>query len=127
MNKYNFKKIEKKWQDYWSKKKVFQAKDFSKKPKKYILVEFPYPSGAGLHMGHLRPYVAADVYTRHYRMRGHEVMFPIGWDAFGLPAENYAIRMGVHPSKTTAQNVKNAKQQMLSWGLSFDWSREVNT
>lgn len=127
MQKYNYKKIEAKWQKVWQEKKIFQAKDFSKKPKKYILVEFPYPSGEGLHMGHLRPYVAADVYTRFHRMRGHEVMFPMGWDAFGLPAENYAIKKGIHPSITTAQNIKNAKKQMLSWGLSFDWSREVNT
>jgi leucyl-tRNA synthetase len=127
MQRYNHKKIEAKWQKVWLTKKAFLAKDFSKKPKKYILVEFPYPSGAGLHMGHLRPYVAGDVYSRFQRMRGYEVVFPIGWDAFGLPAENYAIKMGVHPSITTAQNVKNAKKQMLSWGLSFDWSREVNT
>ncbi len=127
MSKYNPSKIEKKWQEYWQKKKQFFAKDFSKKPKKYILVEFPYPSGAGLHMGHLRPYVAGDIYARYHRMCGYEVMFPIGWDAFGLPAENYAIKMGVHPSKTVAQNIKNAKQQMLFWGLSFDFSREINT
>jgi leucyl-tRNA synthetase len=127
MQKYNHKKIEAKWQAFWEKNKTFQAKDFSKKPKKYVLVEFPYPSGAGLHMGHLRPYVAADVYARFNRMKGFETLFPMGWDAFGLPAENYAIKMGVHPSKSTAQNVKNAKKQIQSWGLSFDWSREVNT
>lgn len=131
MQKYNAKKIEAKWQKIWQAKKVFQAKDSAKsensRPKKYILVEFPYPSGAGLHMGHLRPYVAADVYSRFQRVKGFETLFPIGWDAFGLPAENYAIKMGVHPSKTTAQNIKNAKKQMQSWGLSFDWSREVNT
>ena len=120
MQKYHPQKIEKKWQQYWQKKQLFVAKDFSRKPKKYILVEFPYPSGAGLHMGHLRPYVAADVYARYHRMKGNEVFFPIGWDAFGLPAENYAIKMGVHPVKTTAQNISNAKRQMLSWGLSFD-------
>lgn len=131
MKKYIYKEIEAKWQKFWQEKNIFLAKDFSKsagqRTKKFILVEFPYPSGAGLHMGHLRPYVAADVYARYFRMRGQEVMFPIGWDAFGLPAENYAIKMGVHPSITTAQNIKNAKKQMLSWGLSFDWSREVNT
>ncbi len=141
MNKYNHLQIEKKWQEYWLKKKTFLASDFAKassakkglsnsgsqRTKKYILVEFPYPSGAGLHMGHLRPYVAADVYSRYFRLRGQEVIFPIGWDAFGLPAENYALKMGTHPSKTTAQNVKNAKKQLESWGLSFDWSREVNT
>ncbi len=127
MKKYNPLEIEKRWQGYWLKKNPFRSKDFSKKPKKFVLVEFPYPSGAGLHMGHLRPYVAADVYARYHRLKGFEVLFPMGWDAFGLPAENYAIKMGVHPSITTAQNIKNAKKQMLSWGLSFDWSREINT
>lgn len=127
MQKYNHSKIEKKWQKQWLESKVFEAKDSSKKPKKFVLVEFPYPSGAGLHMGHLRPYVAADVYSRYFRMKGYEVLFPIGWDAFGLPAENYALKMGVHPSKTTAQNIKNAKKQLHSWGISFDWSREINT
>ncbi len=127
MSKYNHLKIESKWQKYWAIKKTFLAKDFAKRPKKFVLVEFPYPSGAGLHMGHLRPYVAADVFSRFHRLNGKEVLFPIGWDAFGLPAENYAIKMGVHPSKTTAQNIKNAKRQIQSWGLSFDWSREINT
>ncbi len=127
MQKYNHKKIEAKWQKYWQAKKTFLAKDFSKKPKKYVLVEFPYPSGEGLHMGHLRPYVAADVYSRFNRMKGNEVIFPMGWDAFGLPAENFAIKKGVHPSVSTKKNVANAKRQIQSWGLSFDWSREVNT
>jgi leucyl-tRNA synthetase len=127
MKKYNHLQIEKKWQKYWETKKTFVAKDFSKKPKKFVLVEFPYPSGAGLHMGHLRPYVAADVYSRFNRLNGKEVLFPMGWDAFGLPAENYAIKMGVHPSKTTAQNIENAKKQLQSWGMSFDWNREINT
>jgi len=137
MKKYNPSEIEKNWQAYWAKNKTFQASDFAKassdkkenakKPKKFVLVEFPYPSGAGLHMGHLRPYVAADVCARHHRMKGEEVLFPMGWDAFGLPAENYAIKMGVHPSITTKQNIQNAKKQIQSWGLSFDWSREINT
>ncbi|MCL5666235.1 MAG: leucine--tRNA ligase [Patescibacteria group bacterium] len=131
MNKYDSGKIEKKWQKYWQQKKIFQAKDFSKsagqQTKKYVLVEFPYPSGEGLHMGHLRPYVAGDVYSRFKRMQGHNVMYPIGWDAFGLPAENFAIKHGVHPSVSTAKNIKNAKRQIQSWGLSFDWSREINT
>ncbi len=127
MQKYNHSKIEKKWQAFWAKHKTFQAKDFSKKPKKYVLVEFPYPSGEGLHMGHVRPYVAGDVYSRFWRLNGREVMYPLGWDAFGLPAENYAIKKGVHPKVSTARNIKNAKRQVMSWGTSFDWSREVNT
>ncbi|MBI5529963.1 MAG: class I tRNA ligase family protein [Candidatus Doudnabacteria bacterium] len=127
MQKYDHKKIEGKWQAFWAKNKTFIAKESAKKPKKFVLVEFPYPSGAGLHMGHLRPYVAGDVYSRFNRLKGFETMFPIGWDAFGLPAENYAIKMGVHPSITTKKNVANAKKQIQSWGLSFDWSREINT
>lgn len=127
MQKYNPQKIEKKWQAFWAAKKTFLAKENPKKKKKFVLVEFPYPSGAGLHMGHLRPYVAGDVYSRFSRMKGFETLFPIGWDAFGLPAENYAIKMGVHPSITTKKNVANAKKQIQSWGLSFDWSREINT
>ncbi|MEK7651708.1 MAG: leucine--tRNA ligase [Patescibacteria group bacterium] len=125
--RYNPEKIEKKWQKFWSLKKVYYSKNFSKKPKKYILVEFPYPSAAGLHTGHLRSYVAADVTSRFLRAQGNEVMFPLGWDAFGLPAENYAIKMGVQPQLSTAQNIKNFKKQINSLGLSFDWSREVNT
>jgi leucyl-tRNA synthetase len=127
MTKYNPKKIEAKWQKYWETHKTFLAKNGSKKPKKYILTEFPYPSGAGLHMGHLRGYVAGDATSRYYRMKGFEVLFPMGWDAFGLPAENFAIKTGVQPAVSTAANIKNAKRQMQSWGLSLDWSREVNT
>ncbi len=126
VSKYKPQEIERKWQSLWFKKKPFSAVE-NKRKKKYILVEFPYPSGAGLHMGHLRPYVAADVTARFLRLTGHEVLFPMGWDAFGLPAENYAIKMGVHPTITTKKNVANAKKQMLSWGLSFDWKREINT
>lgn len=127
MQKYNPKKIESKWQKYWEVKKTFVSSNKSKKKKKYVLIEFPYPSGAGLHMGHVRPYVAGDVYSRYMRLRGFEVMYPMGWDAFGLPAENFAIKHGIHPSKTTAKNILNAKRQVKSWGVSFDWSREVNT
>jgi leucyl-tRNA synthetase len=123
---YDHKEIEKKWQQYWQDKQIYVAKD-SGKEKKFVLVEFPYPSGAGLHMGHLRPYVAGDVYSRYMRMRGFETMYPIGWDAFGLPAENYAIKNGVHPKISTEQNIANAKKQVNSWGIGFDWSREVNT
>lgn len=127
MKKYDFQKIEKKWQKEWASKGIYSPKDFDKKPKKFVLIEFPYPSGEGLHMGHLRPYVAGDVYSRYLRMKGFNVLYPVGWDAFGLPAENYAIKHGVQPSVSTAKNVKNAKRQMMSWGLSFDWKREVNT
>ncbi|MBI4252693.1 leucine--tRNA ligase [Candidatus Uhrbacteria bacterium] len=124
---YNHAHIEQKWQEYWRDHQTFAAANDSPKEKKYILVEFPYPSGEGLHMGHLRPYTAGDVMSRFWRMRGCEVLYPMGWDAFGLPAENYAIKKGVHPSISTEQNIKNAKKQLQSWGMSFDWSREVNT
>jgi leucyl-tRNA synthetase len=127
MSRYNPSKIESKWQKHWLGKKVFVSSNSSKKPKKYVLVEFPYPSGAGLHTGHLRSYVAADVVSRFERLNGKEVMFPIGWDAFGLPAENYAIKMGVPPDVSTKKNIKNFTRQINSLGLSFDWSREVNT
>ncbi len=127
MNKYNHKELEAKWQEYWEREQVYEASDDSKKLKKYILVEFPYPSGDGLHMGHLRPYTAGDVYSRFWRMKGFATLFPMGWDAFGLPAENYAIKNKVHPAVSTAKNTENAKRQLRSWGMGFDWSREVNT
>ncbi|MFA5793415.1 MAG: leucine--tRNA ligase, partial [Candidatus Gracilibacteria bacterium] len=127
MKKYDPGKIERKWQDIWEKNNTYVALDKSRKEKKYILIEFPYPSGEGLHMGHLRPYVAGDVYSRLLRMKGYEVMYPIGWDAFGLPAENFAIKKGIQPSISTAKNIANAKVQLKSWGMGFDWSREVNT
>lgn len=123
---YNFEDIEKKWQDLWDQEGIYHAQD-SGKPKKYILIEFPYPSGEGLHMGHLRPFIAGDVYSRFSRMQGFETMYPMGWDAFGLPAENFAIKKGVHPKISTAKNILNAKRQLKSWGTSFDWSREINT
>lgn len=126
-NAYQHTELEKKWQDYWRQHNTFAARNDTKKERKYILVEFPYPSGEGLHMGHLRPYTAGDVMSRFWRMKGCEVLYPIGWDAFGLPAENYAIKKGVHPRISTEQNIKNAKNQLQSWGMSFDWSREVNT
>ncbi len=124
---YDHSKIEAKWQKAWAAKKAFVSKNDSKDPKKYILIEFPYPSGAGLHMGHMRPYIAGDVVSRYFRLKGFNAMYPIGWDAFGLPAENYAIKNKVHPRVSTAANVANAKKQLLSWGVGFDWSREVNT
>jgi leucyl-tRNA synthetase len=124
---YKHQEIEKKWQDFWEKNNFYQAKDFSKKPKKYILIEFPYPSGQGLHVGHCRPYIALDVISRKNRMMGFNVLFPIGWDAFGLPAENYAIKTGIHPKITTEKNIANYKRQIKSLGISFDWLREINT
>ena len=130
MKKYNPQKIEKKWQQKWKKQNLYQAKDFDKPhqgPKKYIMVEFPYPSGDGLHMGHLRGYCSLDALARKKRMEGYNVLYPMGWDAFGLPTENYAIKTGIHPSKVTETNIKIFKKQMDSLGLSFDWSREINT
>ena len=124
---YEPQKIEKKWQRYWEKSKSWQAEDFSKKPKSYILIEFPYPSGEGLHVGHARGYTALDVIARKRRMEGYNVLYPIGWDAFGLPAENYAIKTGVHPKEITEENVSIYKKQIKNLGLSFDWSREINT
>ena len=127
MEPYNPQKIEPKWQKYWEENGFFKAEDFSKKPKKYILIEFPYPSGAGLHVGHARSYSALDAVARKKRMEGFNVLFPIGWDAFGLPTENYAIKTGIHPSVATEKNVANYKKQLKNLGLSFDWSREINT
>jgi len=127
MIKYNPNKIEKKWQKEWEDQDLYKAEDFSKKPKKYIMVEFPYPSGDGLHVGHVRSYSALDALARKKRMEGYNVLYPMGWDAFGLPTENYAIKTGIHPAKVTEQNIKIFKKQMNSLGLSFDWSREINT
>ena len=126
--KYDHKAIEKKWQDAWEKAGVFHAEDHtSKKPKYYALVEFPYPSGQGLHVGHPRPYTALDIIARKRRMQGYNVLYPIGWDAFGLPTENYAIKNHIHPAVVTKKNVARFKQQIQSLGISFDWSREINT
>lgn len=127
MQKYNPQKIEKKWQKTWYSSSVFKAKDFSRKEKFYGLVEFPYPSGDGLHVGHCRSYTALDIIARKKRMQGQNVLFPMGWDAFGLPTENYAIKKGVHPSVVTKKNTDNFRRQMKSLGLSFDWLREINT
>lgn len=127
MNKYNFKKIEKKWQKEWEESEIYKAKDFSKKEKFYCMIEFPYPSGAGLHVGHVRPYTAMDVVCRKKRMEGKNVLYPIGWDAFGLPTENYAIKTKKHPATVTKENIKNFKRQIKAYGPSFDWSREINT
>ncbi len=127
MAKYNPKKIEKKWQDKWLSQGVFKAKNGSKKRKYYLLVEFPYPSGDGLHVGHCRSFTAFDIIARKRRMQGYNVLYPMGWDAFGLPTENYAIKKGVHPSVVTQKNTDNFRSQMQNLGLSFDWNREINT
>ena len=127
MAKYNPSKIESRWQKKWETKRLFEAKDFSKNPKQYILVEFPYPSGDGLHVGHVRSYAALDAIARKKRMEGFNVLYPIGWDAFGLPTENYAIKTGIHPRIATDQNIKVFKRQLKSLGFSFDWSREIDT
>ena len=124
---YDFKEIEKKWQDIWEEKEVFHAPNDYTKPKYYALVEFPYPSGQGLHVGHPRPYTALDIVARKKRMQGYNVLYPMGWDAFGLPTENYAIKNHIHPRIVTENNIKRFKGQLRSLGLSFDWSREINT
>ena len=124
---YNFKEIEKKWQKKWYSEGTFNAKDDYSMKKWYGLIEFPYPSGQGLHVGHPRSYTALDVIARKKRMQGYNVLFPIGFDAFGLPAENYAIKNHIHPKITTEKNVAHFKSQLKSLGFSFDWSREVNT
>ncbi len=125
--KCDFSKIEKKWQDIWEEKGVFHAKNDYSKPKFYALVEFPYPSGQGLHVGHPRSYTALDIVARKTRLEGFNVLYPMGWDAFGLPTENFAIKNHVHPEIVTKKNVARFKQQLQSLGLSFDWSREINT
>lgn len=125
--KYNFAEIEKKWQKIWEEKQTFAASDDYSKPKYYALVEFPYPSGQGLHVGHPRPYTAMDIVARKRRLQGYNVLFPMGWDAFGLPTENYAIKNHIHPEIVTKKNVAHFKAQIQSLGLSFDWNREINT
>ncbi len=127
MNQYDPKSIEKKWQNKWQETKAFEAINDSSKPKYYALVEFPYPSGDGLHVGHVRGYTAMDIIARKRRAEGFNVLYPMGWDAFGLPAENYAIKTGTAPSITTRENIEVYKKQIISLGLSFDWSREINT
>ncbi len=127
MNKYEHKQIEKKWQDIWDEKSCFVAPQDYTKPKFYALVEFPYPSGQGLHVGHPRSYTALDIVARKKRMQGFNVLYPMGWDAFGLPTENFAIKNHVHPADVTKQNVARFKSQLKALGLSFDWSREINT
>ena len=124
---YKHLEIEKKWQEIWEEKGVFHASDSHEKPKFYALVEFPYPSGQGLHVGHPRSYTAIDIIARKRRMQGFNVLYPMGWDAFGLPTENYAIKNNIHPAIVTKNNIKRFKKQLKSQGYSFDWSREINT
>ena len=125
--RYDYKAIEKKWQGYWDENKSFEVTLDKSKPKFYALVEFPYPSGQGLHVGHPRSYTALDVVARKKRMQGFNVLYPMGWDAFGLPTENFAIKNKIHPRIVTENNVARFKSQLKALGLSFDWSREINT
>ncbi|MDU2384207.1 MAG: leucine--tRNA ligase, partial [Finegoldia magna] len=127
MDRYNPNSIEKKWQKYWEENKTFKTSDDKSKEKFYALVEFPYPSGQGLHVGHPRPYTALDIVSRKRRMQGYNVLYPMGWDAFGLPTENFAIKNKIRPEIVTENNIKNFERQMQSIGFSFDWDREINT
>ena len=125
--KYDYSAIEKKWQKYWDENESYKVEIDHSKPKFYALVEFPYPSGQGLHVGHPRSYTALDIVSRKKRMEGYNVLYPMGWDAFGLPTENFAIKNKIHPAIVTENNIARFKSQLKSLGLSFDWSREVNT
>ncbi len=124
---YHPEKIEKKWQQFWAENNTFKAEDSSDKPPYYVLDMFPYPSGAGLHVGHPLGYIASDVYARYKRLKGFNVLHPMGYDSFGLPAEQYAIQTGTHPAITTVANINTYRRQMDSIGFSFDWDREVRT
>ena len=121
MKSYDHQKIEKKWQKEWLKSGIYNAKNVSKKQKFYSLIEFPYPSGDGLHVGHPRPYIGMDIISRKRRMEGYNVLYPIGWDAFGLPTENFAIKTGIHPKIVTKKNTDTFRRQIQSLGISFDW------
>lgn len=127
MNKYDYKEIEAKWQKTWEERGSFHASEDRTKEKFYALVEFPYPSGAGLHVGHPRSYTALDIVARKKRMQGYNVLYPMGWDAFGLPTENFAIKNHIHPAVVTERNIARFKSQLQALGLSFDWSREIST
>src|SRR5438445_6643235 len=127
MPSYNPRIIEPRWQRIWDEQRTFATPDFSEKPKYYILDMFPYPSGAGLHVGHPEGYTATDILARYKRMRGFNVLHPIGWDAFGLPAEQYAISTGTHPRVTTQKNIATFRRQIQMLGFSYDWDREVDT
>ncbi len=124
---YNFRSIEKKWQQQWKDAEVYKVSNTSDKPKFYVLDMFPYPSGAGLHVGHPLGYIASDIYARYKRLKGFNVLHPMGYDSFGLPAEQYALETGQHPAVTTENNIKTFRQQLDNIGFCFDWSREVRT
>jgi leucyl-tRNA synthetase len=124
---YSFNGIEKKWQDKWKVDRVYQVSNLDAKPKYYVLDMFPYPSGTGLHVGHPLGYIASDIFARYKRLKGFNVLHPMGYDAFGLPAEQYAIDHGIHPAVSTKQNISNFREQLDRIGFSFDWSRQVNT
>src|SRR3984957_14094872 len=125
--KYDHKKIESKWQKYWLDNETFKADADPSKPKYYVLDMFPYPSGSGLHVGHVEGYTATDIVSRYKRQKGYNVLHPMGWDSFGLPAEQYAIRTGTHPAATTEQNIQNFRRQLRNLGFSYDWNRELAT
>ncbi len=124
---YNFREVEKKWQQYWAANKTYKAENQSAKPKYYVLDMFPYPSGAGLHVGHPLGYIASDIFARYKRLKGFNVLHPMGYDSFGLPAEQYAIQTGQHPEITTKTNIARYREQLDKIGFSFDWDREVRT
>ena len=124
---YKFKEIEKKWQDYWRDKNIYQVSNNSAKPKYYVLDMFPYPSGAGLHVGHPLGYIASDIYSRYKRLKGFNVLHPMGFDSFGLPAEQYALETGQHPAVTTEKNIATFKAQLDKIGFCYDWGREIRT
>jgi leucyl-tRNA synthetase len=124
---YRFRDIERKWQDWWKVNKVYKVSNDSAKPKYYVLDMFPYPSGAGLHVGHPLGYIASDIYARFKRLKGFNVLHPMGYDSFGLPAEQYAIEHGIHPAESTENNINNFRKQLDNIGFCFDWSREVRT
>ena len=126
-NEYDFSSIEPKWQTFWAEKNTYRSVDFEEAPTFYILDMFPYPSGAGLHIGHPEGYTASDALKRYKKARGFNVLHPMGWDAFGLPTEQYAIKTGTHPSVTTRQNVSRFTEQLTQLGFTYDWEREINT
>lgn len=127
MAEYNFQGIEKKWQQFWKDQKIYEVSNESDKPKYYMLDMFPYPSGAGLHVGHPLGYIASDIVSRYKRLKGFNVLHPMGFDSFGLPAEQYAIQTGQHPAITTDENIARYKEQLKALGFSYDWSRELRT